>query len=375
MKYFNSLINIDFLGPKIGFEYKGSSNFQSVIGAFYSSIIIIITIVLAGVNWSDFYYRDNPLFASTSQQMVDASTIYLKEFPIVITFNGLDGNTQYEYLEKYFDCEINFGTMMTNGQLDLIRSNFKLERCDLFSQFTFPDNLKPELKIFQETRILYCANFTDNAYFRNPMFTMNSTYLSFRFVKCNNNSEYECPEDLDQIIQTTIANFAFINGFIDSFDYLVPIKYSVNVITTQLSLGTLKRVYFKFVNNKYTTDYGWIWSNNIVVNYKSYDSMIMDSVVTQGTEVENDLIWYTLESPYIMNFTIRQYQTVQGFLSDLGGLANILYMIIQTVTHTHLRFLYLFFLRNLALDNKYNLKGKSKLHNYIPCRYRIRKGQ
>lgn len=160
MKYFHLIIHIDFLGPKIGFEYKGASNFQSIVGAVYSAIITAITIALAGVNWSDFYYRDNPLFALTSQRVVESSTIYLKDFPIVFSLNGMNGNTQYDYINNYMDSEINFGTMKRNGQLDLAKSKIKLEKCDTFKRFKLPEKLKPELKLFQDSRTLYCGNFT-----------------------------------------------------------------------------------------------------------------------------------------------------------------------------------------------------------------------
>ena len=133
----------------------------------------------------------------------------------------------------------------------------------------------------------------------------------------------------------------------------------MKVINLQIMNGITKRSYISFVNNIFDTDYGWFLSDNKLENYISYNDYSSDLYFHKDEQDKYKHGYYRLivDSPLLINHTKRSYIKAHIFLSDIGGLGSILFIFTQVLSSKHLRFLYLFFLRKLALENKYNLEG------------------
>lgn len=413
MKYINHYKEIDFLGPIIGFEYNGSSSFKSSEGFFYSFIVLVSTISLASIMSIDFIYRDVPEQVSNSQQFLKESKIHLKSFPFIFSINNNLGQYNDKYA-NYFNTEIGIGSMDVNGNYNININEAMLNICD-FKNYEIPSSSKNILEHYIQGRKLYCFDQEENYSFKNPLLSIDSNFVIFNFKKCKdkiipfskviqlseyynmtNTSDIEyldieasgsiyripkyseitdssnntfkflnqnktCPdnEEIESQIDNIFIAAIFIDTYIDSRNYTYPIQYNMKVINLQIMNGITKRSYISFVNNIFDTDYGWFLSDNKLENYISYNDYSSDLYFHKDEQDKYKHGYYRLivDSPLLINHTKRSYIKAHIFLSDIGGLGSILFIFTQVLSSKHLRFLYLFFLRKLALENKYNLEG------------------
>jgi hypothetical protein len=165
----------------------------------------------------------------------------------------------------------------------------------------------------------------------------------------------------------------FPNTIVDNNNYTSPIFYFYDQKTYQMNDGLMKRVFLKFLNNKYTTDVGWLYSQLVEFSYTKLLYDTIDSNLISSGVLKNHRLWVTFESPLLSHNTFRSYIKVQDFLANVGGLANILYVCIQIIADFHLRFIYLMFIRDCSIaSNIYGKEGEKKwkikdeVNNVIP---------
>lgn len=237
-----------------------------------------------------------------------------------------------------------------NGVPNRVVHTDVLEKCNLTSM-AFPNsNQTRELFNFTLNPGVRCLKEPSRYYFKNQYSTPNSAFLNFRFQKCLKQSNPNCPDDIDQILPSIFFGIYFINSYVDSSNYQNPIIYKVETVNSQMTPGLLKRYYLRIANNNYESDNGWILESNFNYKFYNYESTALD-IATETSFYEGHLLWITLESPALLMKYKRSYKKIQDFIANVGGFANMLRLIFLFLTKSHLRFLYIGFIRELTLKS------------------------
>lgn len=343
------LQNIDFLGPKIGFEHNSSSNLVTVQGGFYSLIVIVITSVVGGMFSQDFILRNNPLVIN-SQETVQNSVINLTQYPIFFTFTF--NNVLSDEVVKLLDIDIvYFPTYanLTNGRT--IYKGQILKKCNMSDYDLKVEN---QISLFGNSGVpgIFCLNNGFNLNFYNQYAEPNSAFINVRFKRCSNPGVDNCPANIDSLLQSISIGIGFLDSFIDSKNKTSPVQNKITSQNFLLSSGFLKRFFYRIRKDIYLSDDGWIFEDIKTTEYYTFQSSSTDYIINTDpmSAYYNHLYWATFDSPIIRVRALRSYMKVQDLFATLGGFARFISILVKFIVGGHLRFLYLVFLRDIAID-------------------------
>lgn len=356
IKCIKLLTNIDFLSPEIGFEYNGSSHYKSIAGGVYSLIILILNIVITIMFSSSLYLRDDPNVISYEEQQ-ESSTIYLNNFPMTMSFSDNTGlNDAYRDL---FDIDMVSFTLNKNLTFNRIVYNDIFKKCekDQFSMLN-PNIIKDYYNDFN-TEGIFCLKSFENLFFRNEFGVSDSTFINIRVAYCDQKTNPKCPNNIKEILTAITVGFQYPTSYTNPQNFESPVKYKVNNYSLGMSIGILKRLFLNIANNIYYSDDDWMFSSNIrQINHMTYQSSSLDISFTST----NMIYYITLSSPKLSNIIKRKYIKIPDLLSNIGGFSSIIFIVFNFITKSHLRFNYLTFIRNLALEDDKSIQNVLSLN-------------
>lgn len=356
------LYRVDFLSPRIGFEYNSNSNFNSIQGVIYSGFVILLTSIVGAMFSKDFYYRQNPRVV-VSQETIAQSNVNLLEFPILFTSTINSTITG----DKVFDL-VDVDLVYVSLSKDLLSSERKVFSGNTFKTCNLSDYLLEDLQIkaleLASINSYICLNHR-NLSFRNPYSEPDSAFINIRFRRCANPGTGKCPVNVDSLLQSTTLTLGFLDSYIDSKIYLSPVQYRVAFTTNFLSTGFLKRFFFHMKQDSYESDYGWILEDTATFLYTSFYGSTSDYIINTDALSPFYLhsYWATFDSLVIRQRTSRSYMKVQELIATIGGFARFICIGVKFLTEGHLRYIYLLFLNEVAItDEKYCKKMNGKIY-------------
>lgn len=357
---FQALHRIDFLSPKIGFEHNSNSNFNSTQGFIYSTFIILLTAIIGGMFSQDFYLRQNPKVIA-SQETITESPISLAKFPILFT-SALNNVIIGEGIFNFVD--VDFVYFAVSPDLNITRIVYTdnvFKKCD-FSDYDLDDNQMATL-IKSTVQSMLCLNHR-NLSFKNPYSEPNSAFVNIRFKRCSNPGIGSCPKNIDSLLQSISISIGFLDPYTDSKSYSTPVQNRFTFNTLILSQGFLKRLFFQFRNDIYYSDYGWILETMRIYEYYALQDISSDYIINNDPQstLFNHSYWATFSSSILRQRTYRSYMKVQELFATIGGFARFICIVVKFMTESHLRFVYLLFLREMAISES-STGGKGKKIN------------
>lgn len=364
---FTSLRKADLLSPNIGFEFNGTSHFQSYQGGIYSMIVITITIYIAATFSKETIFRENPIVIS-NQEVIPNSIVDLKRYPIVISISD-DGDLNDDYL-NYFAVE-SFTFSIGDGPQPKMNQTYidnPITKCNM-TAYNVSDPSVLDLLNFATGPGFFCLRVPDNVIyqFQNAYTELNSTFVQVSFSKCTLKSNKNCRTEISSRIRYTRIGVNFIDSYISSNNFTNPIQYKVTTHNVLLNKDLNKIVFYQFKNDLFVSDNGWILSDNMELEYISFQMGNVDYQLTSGS---NDAFRIILESPRLRRVTLRSFLKIQDLLSNVGGFVNIIFTLLYFAVHSHLRFTYLFFLKDLVLnENSIHptaVFNKDVVQNFMP---------
>ena len=204
------------------------------------------------------------------------------------------------------------------------------------------------------TEGIFCIKSFDNLFFKNEYGVADSTFINIRVSYCDPNSNPKCPKNIKDILPTIYVGFQYPTSYTNPQNFESPVKYTVNTYALGMSVGVLKRIFLNIANNIYYSDDDWMFSSNTrEINHMTYSSSSLDISFTST----NMLYYLTLSSPKLSNIIKRSYIKIPDLLSNIGGFSSIIYIVIHFITKSHLRFNYLTFIRNLALEDDKSIEN------------------
>lgn len=383
-KIIRNLIYMDFIGPMCGFEDNDSLRFKSFPGAIFSSLIVITITVLSFMFGKEIYEKQQPI-VSVNNEFLTESRIYFSQFPIVFHFSTMSGHNVIDFtpfLELVtFNVEMDSQNRVsrsynTMNLRDCSEKTFKAESEDIQKL------LKGAQANLNNSNIFFCIDFDEDDYFQNENFSADSiSYnLGFRLCKTNDGSDDSVNTSYDGIetpycsgivnpsldnytafkdieIKDIMLSIYYINSYVDYNNVTSPVQSYWEILNHELSETYLKRSYMRFVRNQFNSDNAWLLEDIIPYNFIQLQSIVPDDMLKSDTGIEKDLIYLlTLESPRFRSVIKRHYLKIQDLFAKIGGIMNALLIIVKLCSYHYLRFLYIYFIRDMTKETVENKK-------------------
>lgn len=351
--------SLDFLGPDFRFEKSSSAQFQSISGFLFSSVCGIACIVMGLFFGKEVYEKKEPII-NISSAFVQYSDVYLDEFPVMFAFIASNGTSlSLETINRYMKVELFEQTMKENGVVKEITDYYGFDNCTNVKFKKYQDMVEKRLNGSQN---LLCVNQQDKRLmFSNAYLALNSTNFNFVFRKCMSGS---CPKDINEVIENMLITVIYPTSFVDIFNYPKPVDTYFDEATTQASNFLKRRVYMRFIYNKFTDDRGVVFNTFVPQDFVQLLSVVPDDLLYPKEGPFKDILfWLALESPKISNLFSRKYMKISDLLAILGGTINSLYIILRVLSSHYLRFIYMDFLRHTVYDVIFDEAEKNRIRN------------
>jgi hypothetical protein len=347
-KYFK---RVDFISSEVGFELDDSKIYKTFQGAFISISILISCVILGFLFGRDLYERKLPIVSRSNNYLQD-SVISLKKYSLFFLLSDTKGNFLSNY-DQYFSPTI-FKINRTNSKTDYANypSNYKIVKCNS-THFSSYEGKVSQKEIESYVNLpTFCLDLDDYAEVKNSYAFSNSSYVNVGFTQCNiSNPNVICAKDFEERMREVYVRMFYLNNYIDSTDYHNPVKYYIDVKTQQVSRGQLKRNYFRFINDKYVTDNGWL-----IQSISTYDYVSLKDVSLEINSIADfaplDLYWITIESPQLRNYYFRRYMKLQDLFASIGGIINAFIIFSKIVFYHYMRKRYLYDISCYLLDKE-----------------------
>lgn len=336
---------IDIYGMPLVFEDEGSPKRATFAGFVLSIITLAFITTMSLIFGKELYERKLPT-STVSEEYLEVSEIFLKEYPLIFSFvlddgSAIDGEKYFSFIiYEYFTDENSEVTYNTD---------LKFKSCDYRDYNSFSQWVKD--KTTSTTDNLLCIDHKNSTSFKNPYATPNSKFLHISFLKCNS-EEKTCADDVETILKDVYIQMSFQDTYVDINDYKQPLKYYENRITNQNSLSFLKRNYIRFIRNEIKDDSGWLFESYSSTDFIVLKDYVIDIQPVNSEYTKNNIYWVTLESPIIRQKVTRSYMKVQELLAKIGGLLKGVLVICEISIISYTKFKYSLFVVNSAIETE-----------------------
>ena len=381
------LREIDFLSPPISLFYQGFPSNSSIGSGILSILTILLIVIYSVMQLKDLFSRVNNTLSSKSFTYFidDAGTIPLNASSLFhfISIKDFNNKGREEFDFTYFNA-VGFKNIISEIESNTNINNFNhwlygsCNEKDVDGiEDIIPNNSTTKSacirKYFDsDTQSYYDTN---DPNFKWPnlshgIFHPDNNYYSIIISKCRQNildivfnGDLSCKsvDNLDMTLMSVHLNF--IDQYIDLLNYENPVTKFHFQISNKLDKDNYSLNNLNFNPSLIRTNNGYMTDN--IVNEISFFYERNEALTYQR---KGDL--YMAYSLYLNNrltFYERSYQTIQDFLSSLGGFFNIIIFVMKLINELINSSMMLFdfnFLLNLFSINIKDIK-KSNQKNII----------
>ena len=375
---------IDFLSPQITLYNKRLLYHSSKISVILSIIAFIIILFSFLICFAIFFFKlETPKMSSYNLFVEDAGQTSINQSELFHFINIYKNSS----LKKEFDFE-SFRIIGFNTYFDNYIHNRDLSKFDhwLYGPCNEINNLISEIDISNSACIKKYYNSKELKYininetnFRWPVieegtFKNEKKFYSLIIEKCEKNSlniiyendKKECKNDieLENTIKNGIIQFNFVDQEVKMENYLEPINRYFNRIETKLSVDNylINHLYFNPVI--LNTTEGLIGSKLDIKFTYMFDR---DNIYIHKNNNENFFIGYYLWFNKRMIYYNREYSKIIDFVSDIGGISNVIISIFYFINKLFNKYAMLtdtqeyFLSSSLPLKKNFSLKKEIKL--------------
>lgn len=356
------LKKLDFLSEVVGFEIDKSLIYKTNLGAIVTMLIVIASAILAFMFGKEIYERKIPQVSLSRTYLSESKFVLGEDFPVFFLVSDVKGKFISNF-DQYFS-PVAYKLNRTNSKTVHFSEFYKVtEKCQM-KHFKGLSGKISDSEINSLLDLPYiCFNFDSEAVIENGYGFTNSSYINMAFRTCNKNlPNSNCAADLDQMVKEVYVRFHFLNNYVDSHDYNNPLKYYIDVITQQVSTGSLKRNYVRILKDRFISDNGWLLESEVITDFLSFQDVKLE-INSPSPSYPNDLYWITVESPQVRNYYFRNYMKIQDLFAKIGGIINAFVIISKVIFFHYLRYKYLFEISEHLLDDNNNKLSENALRS------------
>jgi hypothetical protein len=275
----------------------------------------------------DVLNHSRPIISVDSDREVITPSINLNNFTMPISLSITPGSSYYP-LEKpeYF----NYSFILWGGDAEATsvnilnvtkckRENFPSISDDYFNYFYLNQTI-----CIENQDVTLLGSYTD----------LNFSFLSVILEPCKNStySNITCApeEEIFDYIKNNEVYFDiyFQDSIINHNDVNNPVKHILNTIETSVKVGSYKVLNTYFKNQTVNSDDGFLLKTSNLFNCLSFDYMYSDDKNFDRERIFVEAIFYASNNKIVIN---RRYTKIQEVLASIGGLANVLNIILTII--------------------------------------------
>ena len=315
---------IDIFGPQMKIKIKGSENFKTRIGGFFTFLYLVVVILGFIAFGRDLYERKIPNVTFTKKIYTDGFFVLNSENFAFTIYNQLD-DTNIENLDKKFNFYIH---RFDNYKGGYDEEEYFFEKCDskVLEKRTFLKKRSDQyycLPKGKEIKVKGVINFTDNS---------TSARLNVDFCVNGTDNRTDCIPKNETIkdMNNIIMNIILDNCYADVLNYTEPFIntiFSTELMTNPFSFSRQMH-YFKII--EFDTDEGLLlesFNTKTRVSIDSVENKIMPA--TSNTIFSHLFINNMWEDTYK-----RSYIKVQGVFAFIGGFLSLSIIILKFVCNS-----------------------------------------
>jgi hypothetical protein len=361
---------LDLISERPTLLINKNERIKSVWGAFLTIILIALIISFAVNFLIELFGRKNPRLLIYDEMIEKFKTVPLdyENFPIFwsILDSDVESKGEIKNFNSYFETSIILKKYNENG-VNFENVPVAFSKCTFENQLLVYRDIFPNNYGVENFNCLKHDKFSTN----NPdlkskiSFDIKNTFISFSLKICNKNGNPNAsctPLDANFISKMNNSELKFYFGNIDT-NFNIKTESRENPVNkspiffSQVLSNTMKYSWdLNLINKRYSTDYGYIFSEidnyefyTIDKNYKIWSDLRINGNSTDSTDLE--VLSFTLGINNLFRpVYFRTFYKGQNFFAELGGVFNFLFVIAY-----HLNLVYSAVHLNLTIDNKCKL--------------------
>lgn len=357
------LLKLDFFSEHISFNYNESKRINSTVGMLLTMIVVFLSASLCIVFGKDTYYKTTPTVSQT-QNYLENSIVTKNNLFFFFRFQ-LYGGTIFDKAFDYLKFVHRRLYYEDAALVKVTEEDVVFENCNDSHFKSLGDKLSiGSIDYSQYVNRYYCIKFPDDFYVYNPYGYSNSILNAFMIKSCQSETSV-CPDDMQIKLSEIYLDFYYLDNYVDSLDYVNPIKYYFNSFLEQLTNEFQKRSYISFINVVYTSDNGWLLENKEKIEFASFNSKTQQV----NALANNNLYILAVDSPRVTTKYFRTYLKVQDMFAKVGGFINGLIIALRILSIDYFEYCYLLSICDLINYEKHKhnkillTQNKNKLND------------
>ena len=325
-KNFFNIIDIYSIEYKL--RFKGNKNYNSLLGKIIGGFSILIFITLFINFMIEFTQKKtfDLLYFSSINNFYNINLTNIPFFFSLVDNNGIFipfkenlFNFTFQYVTQFYSNNTNPKTQILNYNLQFCHKVYNSNEFSSYLQlypnynlsnfFCFPKNLELNL---------------------NGRIGINNTFIRIIISKYYSNLNYSNIKFIN--LNGINLVISYLSNYIDHYSYEKPIKQILRPELFPISLINFKKNYVYFFQGaSYKTNKGFLFNYfDDTIFFEpgkiSYDIENLD-------EKDNILSIITFYCSDYYSFYIRNYKTLQYYLSLLGGFCQVIYFVVNIFTN------------------------------------------
>jgi len=363
---------IDFLSHKatLTFNKKGDTGYKTFIGGLISIICLILSFICSFYFLYRLYLRRDISVIQSTNINPFVNLTYSHKLPFILRLtdsNSLpfdDDERKYYITASIWYGGTNDTSLSANAEQKKV--SLKIGKCDINKHFS--EEYKKYFENFKDLNTYYCIEP------RNSSQTIYGiygnihpfSYYSFTVRYCKNttdNNNFCYP--FEQTQSTFSKNGLFLDVFFIDYTINALKKKDVKELFIrkdryELSAILFKRIWLYLENIKYIIDNGYIFSNDEIENFHSYESARSDFNIFEG-----ELYISTLTVLNGMKTSIYNKKNVkfQDYLAIMGGIVKAITLFSSILNYFNSQnSYYLKLIKDFIIDNEnINISPKPRI--------------
>ena len=368
----------DFFAYKVSLTInkKGENGYKTFIGGVISIISIILSLICGVYFLQRMFLRKDISLIFSNQINPFKNITYSHKLPFLLRLTDTN-SLPFEEDDKlyYVTASVWYGgTNDTNISYSAKQTSVSLNigKCDIDKHFA--EEFREYFINFPELNKYYCITPRNSSQTIYGLYgnVYPFSYYSFTVRKClnsteNNNICYSNDEILD-IMQQPYLDVIFIDYSINSLNKHEVKELIVRKERYEISSTIYKRIWLYFDYIKYITDYGYIFPNEQIEYFHSYDSVRIDM---NYYPFSNALVTLTVLNNGKNSIYNKQYTKAQDYLAIIGGLIKMITVFCTILNYYNSKnSFYLKIIKDYLKENKnpekYSIHKNNPINNIIP---------
>lgn len=315
-------LKLDYFGRPVELVFNSKSTIPSLIGCLLTIILYGLLIGLMISQFSEFIMKEKTKSNVVNKYITKAPDLFFEDDQIIIAFGALNQKFQVINDSSIINYSVvNYQQTKVNNTNTVIRVPVPMVKCSTYLPIF---KLKGLEQAYKDSNLNnnFCFN-TSNLNWAKLRIggAFDADHLSILQVfvnKCTNTTNIVCKteKEIESTISRGFFNFYFMNTYVDTQKYKVPLQRIFDQYNTRIDPNSSKITNFFFKQVNVSSDEGVIFES-----YSNQYSYMTDFYNEQSTPdvIDREIYRLTINSSNTSQIHYRYYIKIQDICANIGG--------------------------------------------------------